>query len=409
MSDIPEGRPWTVEEKARLLQAKSDFVPYRVIAEQLGRSPKSCERMWSNRPAWMPQCKASETASATRELAKQEQVTKLATAVTSSLELGRMRTDIIADRVAEVVKALPELPMPAAMAKKKKKNVTSSSEDAGLLLSDLHVGLKYSLEETGGLAEYSLQIFLDRLAFLKQRVTRITQLHNDLYRMPTINVFMLGDNTHGMNDVGKWSPAYMECNIIEQVFYGVNALTEFIYYLLTLYENVNIFAIGGNHGRAANKGVEKEYVNWDYVVYKFIELKFRDNPRVHMEAPKAWYIYTTIRDHRFLLLHGDDIRPGTFPVQNLLKAEDRLSGLLGSHPHYTLAGHYHTAAKLSTNHGRVYLNGAFTGGDPYSLKNLLAGGTPEQLMFGIDNKRGVTWEYNLRLNDAQDRTSGVNP
>ncbi|MFW6129642.1 MAG: hypothetical protein ACOC56_00570, partial [Atribacterota bacterium] len=66
-------------------------------------------------------------------------------------------------------------------------------------------------------------------------------------------------------------------------------------------------------------------------------------------------------------------------------------------PDYTLAAHFHSAADLTTNHGRVLVNGSFIGPDVYSLKNLQAGALAEQKIFGIHDKRGITWSYNLGL------------
>jgi hypothetical protein len=316
------------------------------------------------------------------------------------LELNRVRADVLGDRIADAITALPTAP-PAVYKPGKKATDVESPEDTGLILSDLHIGQKFSYEETGGLAEYSLETYLRRLDHLKNRVTRITELHRNLYELPTLNVFMLGDNTHGMAGVGKWSAAYIDRSIIDQTMIGVKSLADFIYYMLGLYKEVHIYAVGGNHGRGAEKGAEKEYVNWDYVTYKMLELYFKDNPRVKIYAPKTWWIYTTIRNHRFLMMHGEDVKGGNFPVQSLMKVESKLIGLIKEVPHYTLAGHFHSAAEITTNHGRVLINGGFCGPDVHSLKSIQAGGKAEQKFFGIHDKRGITWTYNIDLEGGE--------
>jgi hypothetical protein len=270
------------------------------------------------------------------------------------------------------------------------------------MLSDLHIGQKHTYEETGGLGEYSLATYHRRLNNLRLGVRDIVELHSQLYPLPVLNLFMLGDNTHGMNGVGKWSAAYIEASIIDQVMIGVKSLADTVYYFLGMFEEIHVWGVGGNHGRAADKGAEKDYVNWDFVVYRMLELFFKDNPRVKFYAPRTWYIDATIRNHRFLLLHGEDVKGGNFPIQSLARVEQKMAGMLKGHPDYTMIGHFHSAAELTTNHGELFINGSFIGPDMHSAKAIQAGGRPTQKLFGIHDRRGVTWRYNLDLDAERD-------
>ena len=150
-------------------------------------------------------------------------------------------------------------------------------------------------------------------------------------------------------------------------------------------------------GNCASKGVEKEYVNWDYVCYKFLKERFSDNSRVNFVVPDAWWLMETIRNHKFLLLHGDNARN----IKSLEAVSERMASITGCIPNYTIAGHFHTATDFSTNFGRVILNGSFVGGDIYSLKELVRSSRPVQKMFGIHDKRGITWTYDLDLSIAR--------
>ncbi len=157
----------------------------------------------------------------------------------------------------------------------------------------------------------------------------------------------------------------------------------------------------GNHGRGAPRGVEKEYVNWDYLTYKFLEAKFSTNPRVKFVIPKTWWHLAEIRNHKFLLIHGDDIRGSTMPLKGLASYTDRMIGVIKKIPDYTIAAHFHSAAELSTNYGRLILNGSFLGADVYSLKDIQKASKPEQKIFGIHDRRGLTWMYNIDLSHAE--------
>ena len=45
------------------------------------------------------------------------------------------------------------------------------------------------------------------------------------------------------------------------------------------------------------------------------------------------------------------------------------------------------------------MNGSFMGGDMYSLKDLRKKDRAEQKIFGIHEKKGVTWMYNIQLQE----------
>jgi predicted phosphodiesterase len=265
------------------------------------------------------------------------------------------------------------------------------------MLSDCHVGLEYSLEETGGVSEYNVNIFEQRMKKLTVGLTDIVELHSQLYSLPTLHIFCLGDIVAGMNDAGAWSSTYINSTIWDQVIKGYEAISDAIYYWLGLFENIKFYGVIGNHARAASKGIEKEYVNWDYVCYNYLKLRFQNNDRVQFVIPKTWWIKEKIRNHKFLMVHGDDVRPSGSHLSSLNTLSEKMVGIIKEIPDYTLAGHFHNSGEWETNNGRVILNGAFTGGDMYSLKNLQLKSRPCQRVFGIHDKRGITWSYNLHL------------
>jgi len=386
---------WSEGEMALLYAFREEGITYRLISMELGRSSRACEAKYNN-TNWGSTRFFDSTKNRMKESIKRtfrERITKLQEKRT---ETEQIKADIIADRIAECVVALPTVNKPTYQQKNKKKQ-HHSPEDVGLILSDAHIGHHHSLEETGGLSEYNIDVFKERVEHLKEATTEIVERHSQIYNLPNLHLFCLGDMVAGMNQVGNWSPTYINTPILDQVFIGFDAISDMIYYWLGLFEEVNFYGLGGNHGRCANKGAEKEYVNWDVVMYKFLEARFKDNPRVKFNVPLTWWIMTEIRNHKFLLIHGDDVRGGTYPILQIEKAESKIMGLTRDIPNYTLAAHFHTASELTTNHGRVIINGSFLGSDVYSLKSLQKGSKPEQKIFGIHDKQGMTWTYNLNL------------
>lgn len=386
---------WEDGEEAFLYACREDAIPYRLIAMELGRSSRSCEAKYNN-TNWKGTRFFDSVKNRMKESIKRSYRERVTSLQEKRSTAEHIKADIIADRIEQCVGSLPTVQKQVYHISNKKKQI-HSPEDVGLVLSDAHIGQAHSLEETGGLGEYNINVFKDRIENLKEATTEIVERHSNIYNLPNLHIFCLGDMVAGMNQVGNWSPTYINTPILDQVFIGFDAISDMIYYWLGLFETIHFYGLGGNHGRAANKGTEKEYVNWDVVMYKFLESRFKDNPRVKFTVPLTWWIMAEIRNHNFLLLHGDDVKGGSYPILQLTKSEDKMMGLLRKVPDYTLAAHFHSASEFTTNHGRVIINGSFIGSDVYSLKSLQKGSKPEQKIFGIHDKQGMTWTYNLNL------------
>lgn len=388
---------WTNDEEALLYSLRQSGITYKVIANKLNRSIDSCKNkykssIWENKPFYDKERNRVKD-NILKAISQDIIETK-----TTAKEVQATKTDIFIDKMVEVVKSLPNIQKPIINKSIKK---VHASEDVGLMISDCHIGLDHSLEETGGLSEYNIDIFKKRCQFLKTATSDIVELHSKLYNMPNLHIFCLGDIVAGMNDVGEWSPTYINMTIMDQVFEGMNAIADMIYHWLSVFDNVYFYGVYGNHGRAAKKGGEKEYVNWDYVCYKFLEEKFKDNDRVHFYVPKSWWMMKEIKNHKFLIVHGDDVKGKGNAINSAVSYTEKMFGIVKDIPNYTLLGHFHSAAEITTNNGRILANGSFLSGDMYSLKNLQRTSRPEQKIFGIHDKRGVTWVYNLNLEFAR--------
>ena len=388
-------RPWTEHEEIMLYSMREDGIPYRIISSELfDRSVSACEKKYRN-TIWVNKPFYDTSKHTIKDGLKKAYLERLTQLRDKRIGVAKVKADIIGDRIVRAVEALPRVPSPR---KPKRKHVKKDHiEDVGIIVSDCHIGQEFSMEETGGLGEYNLDIFKKRVENLQYGVIDIVEHHSKMYALDTLHIFCLGDIVAGMNDVGAWSPIYINMPIFEQFVEGVDALARMIEHWLEIFKEIKFYGVYGNHGRASKRGSEKEYVNWDFMTYQFLMSRFKNNPRVKFNVPKTWWIFEEIRSHKFLVVHGDDMRGMSWPAKSLLDFEQKMMTILRDIPDYTVAGHYHSAAELSTNHGKVLLNGSFVGGDVYSLKNLQRSSIPEQKMFGIHDKRGITWTYDLNL------------
>lgn len=387
-------KKWTEKELEFLYTQRLQGVPYKVIAHKLGRSENAVEKKYNKQVVWSTYKFYNPDAEAARKQSVLDHYTKSDISLTKSLDRYRLQADVIADKLVEAARNLPVAPPPKYRPRTKNDR---TAEDMGLILSDLHIGHEHTLEETGGLSEYNLDIFLARLKNLKTAITDIYELHSKLYKLPTLHIFSLGDIVDGANTAGAWSPVWINTPIFDQVMIGYRALSDFIYYMLELFESVEFYAHYGNHGRIAPNGAEKKYNNFDLFCYKYIELEFRNQPRLRMHIEKSWWSMVEIQNHNFLLMHGDDVKSKNPPVLGLFEIEKKMAGITKTLPDYTICGHFHNCSEFTTHHGKALVNGSFVGADVYSLSNCMPGALPEQKLFGIHPKIGITWTYNVNL------------
>ena len=376
-------------------------MPFRAIALELGRTEQSIKAKfksvkWEDSPYVRDDQRVDVAVSEAEKAKKREQAARYLDRQHGNRKYG---SQIIADRLEAAVRTLPEVRVEKPS---RQPSNSSTPEDAMLLLSDIHVGAEHSLEETGGLSEFNSEVLKQYTANLKYAVKEIVDLHSQLYAIPKLHVACLGDIVAGMNDAGSWSSNYISMTVMDQMFEGVHLLSEMLAYWLGVFDEIVFYGIRGNHGRCARRGVEKDYVNWDYMCYRYLVMQFAENPRIRFVVPQSWWIYEDILNHGFLMVHGDDVRSkGGVPAKGLIDFEQKMAGIIRKNPDYTLAGHFHNSAEISTNHGRVLVNGSFVGSDVYSMQSIHAASRPEQTFFGIHPRRGITWKYNIDLADPR--------
>jgi hypothetical protein len=388
---------WTNDELSSLYKWRSEGLPYLIIARNLNRTPQECEEKYnSQNNNWeVYDFYDSEIEESNRQRIDAGHL-KNEISIRNSLDKFRLQADIIADKLYKAARSLPNAPLPPKYEKTEKGPRTA--EHMGLILSDIHIGHEHSLEETGGLSEYNIDIFLNRMQNLQDAITDIKELHSKLYDIPVLHIFSLGDIVEGANTAGAWSPVYISSPIFDQVMLGYRKISDFIYYMLTLFERVEFYGLVGNHGRIAPNGAEKKYNNFDLFCYKYLEIEFRNEPRVKFHIPKTWWMIEEIQNHKFLMVHGDDTKGKNPPIASFLEFERKMTGITKQIPNYTLCGHFHNCSEYTTHNGRVLMNGSFPGGDVYSLSNAMPGSQPEQKLFGIHPVVGITWTYNINLN-----------
>ncbi|HUS51040.1 MAG TPA: metallophosphoesterase [Candidatus Paceibacterota bacterium] len=339
--------------------------------------------------------------------------------------------DIIFDKIAASIEKVPPIQV-SEIIKPFKPNSQTGPQEGFLLFGDCHIGLAVSEEEVGGLGRYNVDIFQERVENLVNTVAEITDLHRNQHEMKRLNICMFGDLVHGSNDAGKWGFLHTEQNIMDQVFLAMDAIPRAILKLKKKYDEIRVFCVYGNHGRVGKRGVEKQFVNWDYLIYHNIKTALSNQEGIEFYIPKANFNIAEAMGHKFLLIHGDNVRSWNgIPWYGLTRIESRYRAVLsrnkkevdiwkalndnGIDPNtdpeeaikfiasftrpfdYLICGHFHSLGEIETSSGgRIILNSSFIGGDQYSINDLVLSNSPSQKFFGV-NKHRKTWSYDIDL------------
>lgn len=309
------------------------------------------------------------------------------------------RTAVIIDNIKSAIYRLPKPTTKDVTYTPKSRSRKYTAEHVGIMVSDMHIGASYSHEETGGLSQYSLEIFKRRLQKMKHGVLEIVERHRGMYELPELHIFSLGDIIAGEPGAGQWNDNYIHLDVMEQVVEGVCALRDLVATWASAFQKVTFYGIYGNHGRVGKKGQTKSSDNWDRFCYAMLQISLSNYANIEWHIPKTWWLNPTIQNHSFYLCHGDGIKGRTLVA--IEKIESKVAGMLGQRLDYFLMGHFHSPAEIQTNASRVIINGSFMGGDMYSLKDLGQNCAAEQKVFGIHERKGITWTYNIYLDDEE--------
>lgn len=274
-----------------------------------------------------------------------------------------------------------------------------SPQSLVILVSDCHIGEEIDRDETG-LAEYNIDIFEHRMQRYYESIMSIVNRYRLTTPMPDAHIFMLGDMVEG-EQIFRGQMARIECDVMEQFFRGKAIISRFVSEISANFDLVRVCCVAGNHGRPGRKGETKFYVNWDYLMYRYMQDALKNHSNITWNIPKSWWTIEEIRGQRFYVTHGDDlVRYMGIPWYSLERYDAREVKMLRvvdkAYDHMVI-GHHHTAFEWDCGPGWRIANGAFTSGGIYPAKRLQLMNLPHQWIFGVHNERGITFRYPLKL------------
>jgi predicted phosphodiesterase len=269
-------------------------------------------------------------------------------------------------------------------------------EQALLHLTDIHIGRKTE--------SFNSNVARDRMIYLVSKVLKIISLHRVAGPIKVLNVFLTGDIINS-EDVGyRVDLSELEFILRDQIFgeQGAVALLTWTFKsFLENFEQVNVYAVRGNHGRGPKGSSEK--TNWDDVVYHVLKVKFEDNSRIRFYIADSFYQIVKIYNKRFLIAHGDQVRGGTYgiPLYSLLQRMLRWATAMPEPWEYFFCGHWHTIAEIEQNGQVLYVGGTFVSDDEYTLRQYGWNACTKQVLAFVHPQQGITARYKINLLNAK--------
>lgn len=303
---------------------------------------------------------------------------------------------LIQEKIVEVVKdsilSIPEIKIPELIVH----GISENEEVAVLLMSDVHIGKKT--------ATYNPKVFVKRLGRLRLSMMSIVQAQRSIRPIKKLVIVMNGDFADAEAIYPSQAVDFISIPIIDQIFtVGVPELVSFLGFCLESFEEVECYCQMGNHGQQnAAKWSSSKSTNWDSVLYKVLEASTLNQPRIKWHiATKDWKSIFKILGYGFLAYHGNGIkRFYNSPFYGMTRQAERWANAYRDKLRldYVLYSHFHSLdTGMRHNRMMIFVNGSFTTDDSYAEENIGVASIPEQLLFGVHPKFGVTWRYPLCL------------
>lgn len=280
--------------------------------------------------------------------------------------LASAEESAIINALQELVPARAEVP-PARLSKLGRGVMKMS----GVLdLGDWHYGERITARSTGNVAQYNPEIAKERFDYTIDEAIRLGKFHG----IRDVTVIgggdMISGNIHddlNRNNEMMTIAQTLECS--EMVYGGLEKLCQ-------SFPQVRFIGVSGNHARTEKIPFfnHKQTENLDYMLYKILEMKGKDQRNLKFETPESFWKVFEAGGRDFLTMHGDTNKQQNsmgisfYAIEKDIKKFQGLA-LTGAIPHFNdmITHHLHTAAAIPVGEAMVYINGAGKGMDDYSL------------------------------------------
>jgi hypothetical protein len=277
------------------------------------------------------------------------------------------------------------------------KSGPGTPETMVVLVSDIHIGKLVEKEVVGGNFGYNIDVLKDRGKELFEAILRLRDLHAHHGPIPRLELFFLGDGVDGVDMRRGHSTRVDVHSASSQMIQLSRYMTDLVRALEPFFsEGIDLNWEFGNHGRVGDFGVNLPADNWDYVAGVMVQESLKDLLNVVVNVHTQKYGIYKIGPLVAYAAHGDMVRGGLSSA-GIKRYVANIENLHRQTFDLALLGHFHTSELYTAGKTKVFMNGAWDGGDDFSVNQLVSATDPVQWAFGVHPKRGVTWTYEVAL------------
>ena len=281
------------------------------------------------------------------------------------------RIQVMMDELKEWISKIPSLPKVQYVYDS---NRNSLSNEAILMLSDLHIGVNCD----NFYNKYNYEIAQKRLSKLAQDTIYYCKLHN----IKRLNVVNLGDAIHGKIHVNARIQA--ELDAAEQTIKAGEAIAVFLEKLQEAAPEVCYRSCSDNHARMeADKEQHIEEESFGKILDHILKLRLRDTDIKFCDDNIDYSLgkFNLMNGKVVMFAHGHLEGTSNKTFQSFI-------GAIRQFVDYGLLGHFHSARMKEFEGLNVFVNGSIVGTEQYALSKRLFS-EPKQSLLLFDNRDNV--------------------
>ena len=268
-----------------------------------------------------------------------------------------------------------------------------------LATGDWHTGAKIRIHETGGVYEQDVATTRDQIFRLWDRVQRLHEIQSSGIHYTKLHIIALGDLIDN-DDMRPAQHRQVEDVMTVQTIQAFDLFTWLCRQALTIFEEVEVEVIGGNHDRTGrskgNAGLgELDYADtMSWLIGEFAKRQFENEPRISIRNWSTFFGYKLVAGSRLVFEHGSSVKwsagsYGGVPWYGVSQLPRKYADMLGPND-LTLIGHGHRPAILPNGRGWLIMNGALPATTQYEQSNFKTVHRPLQWLMSVHPKYGLT-------------------
>lgn len=248
---------------------------------------------------------------------------------------------------------------------------------------------------------YNSEVMQKRVMQFAEKVVRLSEIQRKDHPIDKLVVAFGGDMIEGLFNY----PAQLwqiDSSLFGQYARVSRLLIDLVRYFLANFQEVEVIAEWGNHGRIGGKRAEvPKSDNVDRMCYEFARTILAGEKRLTWEDCPEDIQRIEIGNYRALLMHGDELGRNGYasPTAWRAAANRWRAGAYDWDFKDIYLGHYHTDQEQPIQKkGKVYWTGSTESDNTYARDSMAEAGDPSQRLHFVDPEKGrITSRHQIWL------------